>query len=89
MSNIEAGKFSHRRSIRKTLIIDGDVAEAIEDRLKTTNLKEKIIVNDLLRKGLMVVKEEKSRKPFELVTFPSGLQEGVTSEQIEKLLDEI
>ena len=86
--NTATNKITNRRSVRKTLTIDEDVAEAIKDRLKKTNLKEKIVVNDLLRKGLSVVKGE-HRKPFELVTFPSGLCEGVTIEDIERLLDEV
>ena len=75
-------------SVKKTLLVDWDVAEGISERLAASpDLKEKDLINDLLRLGLKSV--EKTLPPFELFAFPGKLREGITPEKLEELLDEI
>jgi hypothetical protein len=80
----------HRHSVRKTLTIDGDLADAIQEQLQqSANLKEKDVVNRLLRSGLNAERELKNRPVFKLPVFTGGLRKGITPEKLEELLDEI
>lgn len=77
-----------QRSVKKTLMIDGDVIEGIEELLAASpELKEKDLINDLLRLGLQ--SQDVRLAPFKLLSFPGGLRRGITPEKLEELLDEI
>ncbi len=88
MNNLKT--YKNRRTVRKTLTIEGDIADMISARAVETNLSEKTLVNDLLRKGFQVTDNLLSRQhPFELKTFKTGLRPDITPERLEELLDEL
>ena len=89
LSPAQKREIKNRRSVRKTLTIDGDVADAIENLLKEGHSKEKVIVNDLLRKGLTLVNRNDRLPLFKPFAFKAKLRKGVTLEDLERLLDEI
>jgi len=79
----------NRRTKRTTVTLEADVADYIQDALKKDkSLKEKELINKLLRTG---IKNEISRPKttFRIKGFKSSLAEGITAENIEKMLDEI
>lgn len=80
---------NHRRTRRTTLTLEADVADYIEDKLsKNRKLKEKSLINGLLRKG-MRAEEETVPAKFEIKPFKTRLREGVTIEMLEEMMDEI
>lgn len=82
--------FKNRHSVRKTITIDGDLADAIDNLVKNSKTKkEKAVVNDLLRKGLATHREAVNQPQRKLRSFASELRPGVTAADLEKLLDEI
>jgi hypothetical protein len=82
--------YKNRRTVRKTLTIEGDIADMLAARVAETNLSEKALVNDLLRKGFQVNDDLQLRpRQFELKTFKTGLRAEMTPERLEELLDEV
>ena len=76
--------------MRTTLTIDDDVAY----RLKKAQANEpskpfKVLVNELLRRGLQPNGATPKKKEFKLITYPMGLREGLNLDNIEELLDQI
>lgn len=74
---------------RTTLTLDADVSDAIRGRLRSRpNLKEKNLINELLRKGL-----EQSEKPnpsdYIIEPFETELAPGVTPEMVKQMLKQI
>ncbi|MFN2501351.1 MAG: hypothetical protein ABR530_05005 [Pyrinomonadaceae bacterium] len=65
------------------------MADYIEQKLASNKaLKEKNLVNDLIRKGIKKDEQRPGTK-FRINGFKSRLAEGVTTAEIETLLDEI
>lgn len=88
MNNIK--NYKNRRTVRKTLTIEGDIADMLAAKAAETNLSEKTLVNDLLRKGFQVADSLLARpRQFELKTFKTGLRPEITPERLEELLDEV
>ncbi len=82
--------YKNRRTVRKTLTIEGDIADMLAAKAAETNLSEKTLVNDLLRKGFQVADSLLARpRQFELKTFKTGLRPEITPERLEELLDEV
>ncbi len=80
--------YKNRRTVRKTLTIEGDIADMLAAKVAETNLSEKTLVNDLLRKGFQVANNLLTRKEqFELKTFKTGLRPDISPERLEELLD--
>ena len=80
---------THRRTRRTTLTLEADVADYIEDKLsKNRKLKEKSLINGLLRKGIRADEETVPAK-FEIMPFKTRLRQGVTVEMLEEMMDEI
>ena len=79
----------NRRTRRTTLTLEADVADYIEEKLaKNAKLKEKNVINDLIRKGIKT--DEVTEHPkFEIKPFKTKLRPGVTTRMIEEMLDEI
>ena len=79
----------HRRSRRTTLTLEADVADYLEEKLANNKkLKEKNVINDLIRKGIRI--EELREQPyFEIIGFKTKLVPGITHRQLEELLDEM
>jgi hypothetical protein len=79
----------NRRTRRTTITLEADVADFIQESLrKDKNLKEKQLINKLLRAGIK--NESKQTKVnFKIKGFKASLAEGVSADDLEKLLDEI
>lgn len=79
----------NRRTKRTTITLEADVADFIQDALrKDKNLKEKQLINKLLRAG---IKNESSQPKvnFQIKGFKTSLADGISAGDLEKLLDEI
>lgn len=79
----------HRRTKRTTLTLESDVADYLQQTLsKNKGLKEKELINKLLRSG---IKNEKRNVnvTFKIEGFKTKLVNEISSEELEKLLDEI
>lgn len=80
---------NHRRTRRTTLTLESDVADYLERRLAgDKKLKEKHLINDLLRKGIKTDEEKKSGK-FAVRGFKTKLKSGLTVQNLEAMLDEV
>ncbi len=76
--------------MRTTLTIDDDVAfglKKIQEGDQERSFKE--IVNEVLRRGLNPSKLGTPKKRFKVKTYPLGLREGLSLDNIEELLDEV
>ncbi|CAN5458599.1 hypothetical protein BH10ACI3_BH10ACI3_01360 [soil metagenome] len=79
----------NRRTRRTTLTLEADVADYISKKLSVNkDLKEKNVVNDLLRKGIMGDFNDEHPR-FEIVGFKTKLASGISKHELEGLLDEI
>ena len=79
----------HRRTRRTTLTLEADVADYIEDKLaKNRKLKEKSLINGLLRKGIRADEDPVPAK-FVIKPFKTRLRPGITPEMLEEMMDEI
>lgn len=79
----------NRRTKRTTITLEADVADYIQETLsKDKDLKEKNLINKLLRSG---IKAERNlpKKKFRVNPFKTSFQPGVTTEETERLLDEV
>lgn len=79
----------HRRTKRTTLTLEADVADYLQQNLsKNKGLKEKELINKLLRLG---IKNETLIKKvsFKIEGFKTNFVNEISSEELEKLLDEI
>lgn len=79
----------NRRTRRTTLTLEADVVEYIEHKLAShKKLKEKNLINDLLRKGIRL-DETRETQQFKIRGFKSKLSSSMTAQRLEELLDEI
>ncbi len=79
----------HRKSKRTTITLEADVADSILDILsKNKKLKEKDLINRLLRKGIKA-ENVPSQSAFKIEGFKTQIQPNISSDDLEKLLDEI
>lgn len=79
----------NRKTRRTTLTLEADVADYVERKLASDKrLKEKNVINDLLRKGIRL-DEAKKPEPFVLKPFKTKLAPGMTLRRLEEMLDEI
>ena len=76
---------------RTTLTLEADVNSEIQRRLRENpRLKEKTLVNELLRRGLDATKKEKALpEDFSVKPFKTNRVEGITDARIEEMLKEI
>lgn len=80
---------ANRRTRRTTLTLEADVADYLEQKLATNKrLKEKNLINDLLRKGIKV-DESKIATSFDIKPFKTKLAPGMTVERLEEMMREI
>jgi hypothetical protein len=79
----------NRKTRRTTLTLEADVAYYVECKLASDKrLKEKNVINDLLRKGIRL-DEAKKPEPFVLKPFKTKLAKGMTIRKLEELMREI
>lgn len=82
-------ELKNRRTKRKTLTIEADVADSITQKLaQNPHLKEKQLINDLLRKGIQfdVLTPQQT---FKVTPFKSKFAYGMTAEKLNSILNEI
>ena len=86
---MDTSTLKHRRTRRTTLTLEADVADYIEEKLaKNGKLKEKNVINDLIRKGIRT-DEVQERPAFEIKPFKTQLAPGMTIERLEEMIKEI
>lgn len=80
---------TYRKSKRTTITLEADVADSILEILaQNKKLKEKDLINRLLRKG---IKAEKVQSPsvFEIVGFKTQMESNVSLDDLDQIIDEI
>jgi predicted CopG family antitoxin len=75
--------------VRTTLTLDDDVYRKLESETRRTGRSFKEVVNEHLRKSLVVGKQERRRSPFRVNARPMGVRPGIDLSNIEQLLDEL
>lgn len=86
---MEKRQLKNRLTKRTTLTLEADVVDVISQKLaENPRLKEKQVVNDLIRKGVQF-EALAPPKPFKIKPFKTQLAVGMTIEKLEKMLDEI
>ena len=79
----------HRKSKRTTVTLEADVAESILDLLaRNKNLKEKDLINRLLRKGINA-ESIHPQTTFKIEGFTTQMKADLSAEELEQMLDEI
>ena len=79
----------NRKTKRTTITLESDVADFIQESLsKSKGIKEKQIINNLLRLGIKTEKN-KPNVGFKIESFKTNFVSDVSPEDLEKLLDEI
>ncbi len=82
-----AGKRS--RTVRKTITLDGDLAQDITSFMIERGSSEKVVINDLIRSGIIHERtQSRKQKEFALPSFPKGIGE-ISRKELNVLLDEI
>ncbi|MDQ3634485.1 MAG: hypothetical protein M3405_08250 [Acidobacteriota bacterium] len=85
MNNIKA-----KEKRRTTLTLEADINSEIQRKLRENpTLKEKTLVNELLRRGLNAIEEESKSQKLRIKPFKTRRVKGVTDNQIEEMLKEI
>jgi hypothetical protein len=79
----------HRRTKRTTVTLEADVADFLQQILsQNKELKEKELINKLLRAGIKN-ERRKTNIAFKVKGFKTKLVNEISTEELEKLLDEI
>ena len=78
------------RTVRKTITLDGDLAREVSSVVMEKGSSEKIVINNLIRVGLIQEKQQAELKniEFSLPSFPKGIG-GLSRQDLNALLDEI
>lgn len=78
------------RARRTTITLEPDVSDAIRVKLRTNpRLKEKTLINELLRKALKQSDAAKTDPAVRAPTFESEFAPGMTPEKVLELMKEI
>jgi hypothetical protein len=82
-----AGKRS--RTVRKTITLDGDLAQEVSSFVLEKGSSEKVVINNLIRIGLIHERQaERTNSEFSLPNFPKGIGD-LSRQELNTLLDEI
>jgi hypothetical protein len=75
--------------VRTTLTLDDDVMAKIKAEMRKRGVSFKDIVNEMLRKGLIVTdKLKQSKRPVLFNTKPLGIRPGLNYDSTSELLEE-
>ena len=86
---MDSKTLANRRTRQTTLTLEADVVDYVEQNLASDKrLKEKNLINDLLRKGIKA-DETTVIKLFEIKPFKTKLAKGMTLRKLEEMIDEI
>jgi hypothetical protein len=75
--------------VRTTLTLDDDVAKLVRDEVRRNGGNFKGTVNQLLRQGIVVGKQQAKRKPFVVKPIALGLPAGLSYDCIPELLEKL
>ena len=78
----------HDVSMRTTLTLDDDIADALKEQARLLNAPFKRVVNDALRRGLSPGVQE-DRPVFRVRPLPGGFRPGVDPLKLNQLNDEL
>ena len=85
---MDTNTLKYRRTKRTTITLEADVADYIQATMsKKKGLKEKELINKLLRYGMKAEVNQKTTD-FKINGFKTQLISDVTAEDVEKMLDE-
>ena len=85
----EKSERKRSRTVRKTITLDGDLAQEVSSFVMEKGSSEKIVFNKLIRIGLIHEKENQGKiNEFSLPSFPKGIGD-ISREELNALLDEI
>jgi len=77
------------RTVRKTITLDGDLAQDIGSFVIESGSTEKMVINNLIRIGLIHEKERgEQRNKFSLPSFAKGIGD-ISRKELNALLDEV
>jgi hypothetical protein len=86
---MDTSTLENRRTRRTTLTLEADVAEYVGEKLaKNRGLKEKNVINDLIRKGIKADGSNETAA-FNIKPFKTKLARGMTGERLEEMIREI
>ena len=86
---MNVGTLKNRRTKRTTITLEADIADFIQETVsKNKGIKEKQIINKLLRLGIKAEKN-KPNINFKVKGFKTNLVSDISSEDIERMLDEV
>ncbi len=85
----ESGR-KRSRTVRKTITLDGDLAQEVSSFVIEKGSSEKVVINKLIRIGLIHEKEQAQEETnvFSLPSFPKGIGD-ISRQELNTLLDEI
>ena len=76
--------------MRTTLTIDDDIARALKELSRNDGRSFKLVVNDVLRRGLSTgEKPPPAREPFQVKSAPRGFRAGIDPIKLNQLADEL
>lgn len=78
----------HDNSMRTTLTLDNDLAEALQEQALLLGISFKQVVNDTLRRGLSP-KAQEERPVFRVKPLSGGFRPGVDPLKLNQLNDEL
>jgi len=86
---VDTKNLVNRRTRRTTLTLEADVVDYVEQKLAADKrLREKTVINDLLRKGIRI-DEARETKAFRPKPFKTHLASGMTLRKLEEIIDEV
>ncbi|MEM7246796.1 MAG: antitoxin [Acidobacteriota bacterium] len=74
---------------RTTLTLDEDVARELKARARQEDRPYRDVVNDALRRGLMIGEKPVPYGKFQVPTFSSAFQPGIDPGRLNHLIDEL
>lgn len=80
----------YARTVRKTISLDGDLAEMVATFVIEQSISEKNAINRLIRTGLLEEREKagRVRSPHKLPSFSKGIGD-ISRQDLNAMLDEI
>ncbi len=79
----------YHRDVRTTLTLDDDVAAKLRAEARRSGKPFKQLVNDCLRRGLIVRSKATPAPPFKVKARPLGLRPGFSYDNVWELIEQI
>lgn len=75
--------------MRTTLTLDPDVAAKVKAEMRRTGASMKDVVNEMLRRGLVLTQKASAQEPFVVKARPLGVRPGLNYDCISELLEQV